>query len=89
MHFGPAAWQSVTLGVVTAIVLRPVLAVLTLLGLAINRVAPALLQRAHLDVIDRPLRVIRPLPGTTVTPWRCRIVRRSGSWLPMPATPIW
>ncbi|GAB5901351.1 alpha/beta hydrolase [Mycolicibacterium mageritense] len=68
MHFGPAAWQSVTLGVVTAIVLRPVLAVLTLLGLAINRVAPALLQRAHLDVIDRPLRVIRPLPGTTVTP---------------------
>lgn len=68
VHFGPAAWQSVTLGVVTAIVLRPVLAVLTLLGLAINRVAPALLQRAHLDVIDRPLRVIRPLPGTTVTP---------------------
>lgn len=50
--------------------LRPLLAVLTVIGLIINRLWPAGLQRAHLDIIDRPLRLIRPLPGTVVTPER-------------------
>jgi acetyl esterase/lipase len=68
VHFGPAAWQSRALGVATTIFVRPLLGLLTLLGLAVNRIAPALLQRAHLDIIDRPLRVIPALPGTEVTP---------------------
>ncbi|WP_458320098.1 alpha/beta hydrolase [Mycolicibacterium brisbanense] len=68
VHFGPAAWQSRALGVGSAIFFRPLLGLLTLIGLAVNRVAPALLQRAHLDVIDRPLRVVPALPGTEVTP---------------------
>lgn len=52
----------------SALFFRPLLGLLTLIGLGINRVAPALLQRAHLDVIDRPLRIVPPLPGTEVTP---------------------
>lgn len=70
VSFGPASWQSRTLGVLTALTLRPVLGVLTYLGLVINRFWPAALQRVRLDVIDRPLRVIRALPGTVVTPER-------------------
>jgi monoterpene epsilon-lactone hydrolase len=54
--------------VAATIFVRPLLGLLTLIGLAINRIAPALLQRARLDIIDRPLRVIPPLPGTGVTP---------------------
>lgn len=48
--------------------LRPSIAVLTLVGIVVNRFWPAALQRARLDVIDAPMRVIRPLPGTAVTP---------------------
>ena len=70
VSFGPASWQSRALGVLTALTLRPVLGLLTLIGLLVNRIWPAGLQRAHLDVIDRPLRLIRPLPGTVVTPER-------------------
>ena len=54
----------------TALTLRPVLGLLTVIGLVINRIWPAGLQRAHLDTIDRPLRLIRALPGTVVTPER-------------------
>lgn len=66
-HFGPASWQSRVLGVLTALTLRPVLGLATLIGLFVNRIWPAGVQRAHLDVIDRPLRAISALPGTTVT----------------------
>ncbi|MCF6390449.1 alpha/beta hydrolase [Mycobacterium sp. MBM] len=68
VSFGPASWQSRALGVLSYLTLRPVLAVLTILGLIVNRLWPAGLQRAHLEIIDRPLRLIRPLPGTVVTP---------------------
>lgn len=67
VQFGPASRQSKLLGLLTSILLRPVLGVLTVIGLMFNKVWPAGLQRAHLDLIDRPLRVIRPLPGTAVT----------------------
>lgn len=70
VSFGPASWQSRLLGVLTALTLRPLLGALTFLGLLINRIWPAGLQRAHLDIIDRPLRLIRALPGTVVTPER-------------------
>ncbi|OHV04290.1 alpha/beta hydrolase [Mycobacterium talmoniae] len=66
-HYGPACWQSRMLGTLTAIFVRPVLGALTLIGLVINRIRPDLLQRARLDVIDKPLRVVPPLPGTAVT----------------------
>lgn len=65
-HFGPASWQSRLLAVLTAIFVRPVLAALTVIGRLINRFHPAALQRARLDVIDKPLRVLRALPGTEV-----------------------
>ena len=68
VHFGPASTQSKALGWATAILVRPLLGLLTVVGLGLNRIAPALLQRAHLDLIDRPLRAIKPLPGTEVTP---------------------
>ena len=84
VHFGPAALQSRALGWATAIFIRPVLGLLTLLGLAINRIAPALLQRAHLDIIDRPLRVIRPLPGTEVTP--VALPNCPAEWIVAPGT---
>jgi acetyl esterase/lipase len=67
-RFGPCCWQSVLLGVMTAIFIRTVLALLTGIGIVINKFAPQLLQRARLDVIDKPLRVVRPLRGTEVTP---------------------
>ena len=53
-HFGPAAWQSKVLSAASAIFVKPVIAVLTLIGMVVNRVRPDLLQRARLDVIDRP-----------------------------------
>jgi acetyl esterase/lipase len=82
VQFGPAAWQSRLLGVLAAIFLRPVLAVLTFVGLVVNRIWPAGLQRAHLDLIDRPLRVIRPLRGTVVTPQR--LPHCSAEWVVAP-----
>lgn len=66
-HFGPASWQSSVLALLTAIFVRPVLAVLTVLGMAVNRVSPATLQRVRLDGIDTALKFIKPLPGTDVT----------------------
>ena len=66
-HFGPASWQSSVLSLLTAIFVRPVLAALTLLGLAVNRLSPGLLQRGRFDGIDRPLGLIPPLPGTDVS----------------------
>jgi acetyl esterase/lipase len=66
-HFGPACWQSLLLNALTAIFIRPVLALLTGIGMLINTLAPQLLQRARLDVIDKPLRMVPPLPGTAVT----------------------
>jgi acetyl esterase/lipase len=65
--FGPASWQSAMLALLTAIFVRPLLGALTVIGIAVNRVHPDLLQRARLDGIDRPLRLIPPLPGTDVT----------------------
>ena len=66
-HFGPASWQSIVLALLTAIFVRPMLAVLTIVGMIVNRVHPDALQRARLDVIDRPLRVVPALPGTELT----------------------
>ncbi len=70
VQFGPASWQTRLLNVLAAIFLRPVLGVLTVLGLVINRISPAVLQRTRLDVIDAPMRLLRPLRGTIVTPSR-------------------
>lgn len=67
-HYGPACWQSRILGALTALFVRPMLGICTLVGLALNRVRPDLLQRVRLDVIDKPMRVLRALPGTEVTP---------------------
>jgi acetyl esterase/lipase len=67
IEFGPAAWQSHLLGAVTAVFIRTGIALFTLIGLAVNRVWPDLLQRGRYDFVDRPLRVVRPLPQTTVT----------------------
>ena len=66
-HFGPASWQSSVLALLTAIFVRPVLGALTVIGLVVNRFRPDALQRARLDGIDGPLRLIPPLPGTDVT----------------------
>jgi acetyl esterase/lipase len=66
-HFGPASWQSHLLALLTAIFIRPLLATLTIIGLVVNRVHPDALQRARLDVIDKPLRVVPALPGTELT----------------------
>jgi monoterpene epsilon-lactone hydrolase len=65
-HFGPASWQSSVLALLTAIFVRPVLGALTVIGLVVNRFRPDALQRARLDGIDGPLRLIPPLPGTAV-----------------------
>ncbi len=66
-HFGPASWQSSVIALLTAIFVRPMLGALTVIGMAVNRVNPALLQRARFDGIDGPMGLIRPLPGTDVT----------------------
>jgi epsilon-lactone hydrolase len=65
-HFGPASWQAHLLALLSAIFVRPVLATLTVIGMVINRCRPDALQRAHLDVIDKPMRVMPTLPGTEV-----------------------
>jgi acetyl esterase/lipase len=39
-----------------------------MIGIIANRVHPRGLQRVRLDVIDKPLRAIRPLPATAVAP---------------------
>lgn len=70
IEFGPAAWQSQLLGGLTAVFVRPVIALLTAIGMVVNRFRPDWVQRGHYDIIDRPLRVFRPLPGTEVTPVR-------------------
>jgi hypothetical protein len=41
---------------------------LTIIGVIINRFRPDAMQRARLDVIDKPLRVIKALPGTPQWP---------------------
>jgi epsilon-lactone hydrolase len=43
------------------------LTILTVSGIVINRVRPVFLQRHRLDIIDPPMRVIRPLRDTKVT----------------------
>jgi monoterpene epsilon-lactone hydrolase len=65
-HFGPASRRSRLLALLTAIFVRPVLAILTVVGMIINRFHPDALQRVRLDVIDKPLRVVPALPGTEV-----------------------
>ena len=82
-HFGPASWQSSLLALLSAIFVRPVLAALTLLGLIVNRFCPEAMQRARLDVIDEPLRVIPALPGTEVTP--VALPRCTAEWVVAPA----
>ncbi|MUL68278.1 esterase [Mycobacterium sp. CBMA 234] len=67
LKFGPAAWQSRLLGGLTAVFVRPVIALLTLVGMVVNWFRPELVQRGRYDVIDPLFRVFRPLPGTTVT----------------------
>ncbi len=66
-HFGPARWQTQVLALLSTIFVRPVIFLLTIAGLLINRRRPDLLQRARLDVIDRPFRVVPPLPNTELT----------------------
>ena len=65
-HFGPACRRSRLLALLAAIFLRPMLAILTVIGMIINRLRPDALQRARLDIIDKPLRVVPALPGTEV-----------------------
>lgn len=67
MYFGPASRQARLLALGAALILRSSIAALTLVGMVVNRLWPAGLQRARLDVIDKPLRVVRPLPGTEVS----------------------
>lgn len=55
------------LAVIAAVFLRTSIAVLTLIGMVVNRFWPDALQRARLDLIDLPLRYLRALPGTEVT----------------------
>ncbi len=82
-HFGPASWQSSLLALLSAIFVRPVLGALTIIGLIVNRFRPEAMQRARLDVIDKPLRVIPALPGTEVTP--VALPHRTAEWVVAPA----
>mgnify|MGYP000222723863 CR=1 FL=1 len=82
IQFGPSTWQGRLLGALTAVTVRPVIAVLTLIGLVVNRFRPALVQKGRYDVIDRPLRIIRPLPGTEVTP--IALPNCSAEWIVAP-----
>lgn len=81
--FGPASWQARLLAVSAAIVLRTSIAVLTVIGMVVNRFWPAALQRARLDLIDLPLRYIHALPGTEVTP--VRLTDCPAEWVVSPA----
>lgn len=82
-YFGPASWQARLLAVAAAIFLRTSIAVLTIIGMIVNRVWPAGLQRARLDLIDLPMRYIRALPGTEVTPER--LTDCPAEWVVAPA----
>lgn len=68
---------------VAAIFFRPLLASLTIVGMVVNRVRPDALQRARLDLIDKPLRVVRALPGTEVT--LVTLPRCPAEWVVTPA----
>lgn len=63
--------------------LRSSIAVLTAVGIIVNRFWPAGMQRARLDLIDKPMRFIRPLPGTEVT--RVRLTDCPAEWVVAPA----
>lgn len=63
--------------------LRTSIAVLTVIGIVINRIWPAGLQRARLDLIDLPMRYIRALPGTEVT--RVQLADCPAEWVVAPA----
>lgn len=82
-YFGPASRQARLLAVAAAILLRTSITLLTVVGVVVNRIWPAGLQRARLDLIDKPLRVIRPLPGTEVTP--VRLTDCPAEWVVAPA----
>ncbi|WP_420110351.1 alpha/beta hydrolase [Mycolicibacter arupensis] len=82
-HFGPASWQARLLGVAAAVFLRTSIAALTLIGIAVNRLWPAALQRARLDLIDQPMRYIRALPGTQVS--RERLTDCPAEWVVAPS----
>ncbi len=82
-HFGPASWQSHLLALLTAIFIRPVLVTLTIIGMVVNRMHPDALQRARLDVIDKPLRVVPALPGTELT--SVRLPHCPAEWVVSPA----
>lgn len=82
-YFGPASWQARLLAVMAAIFLRTSIAVLTIVGIIVNRLWPAGLQRARLDLIDLPMRYIRALPGTEVT--RERLTDCPAEWVVAPA----
>lgn len=66
-QFGPVCWQSRVLGALTGVFVRPVLALLTGIGIMLGRFAPRLLQRVRLDVLAEPPGVPPPLPQTQVT----------------------
>ena len=66
-HFGPASWQSSPARPADRDLRAAGAGHLEVIGLVVNRLRPEALQRARLDVIDRPLRVIPALPGTDVT----------------------
>lgn len=82
-QFGPVCWQSRLLAALTGIFVRPVLALLTAIGIVINRFAPQVLQRVRLDVLDKPLRVLPPLPQTQVT--RVSLPNCPAEWVAAPA----
>lgn len=81
-HFGPASWQSSLLAMLTAIFVRPLLGLLTLIGLVVNRISPDALQRVRLDGIDGPLKLIRPLPGTDIA--RVELPHCPAEWVVAP-----
>jgi acetyl esterase/lipase len=82
-YFGPASWQARLLAAAAAMFLRTSIAVLTIIGMIVNRFWPAALQRARLDLIDLPMRYIRALPGTEVT--KERLTDCPAEWVVAPA----
>ncbi|MEB3071126.1 alpha/beta hydrolase [[Mycobacterium] vasticus] len=83
-YFGPASWQARLLGLAALIFLRSSIAVLTVFGTVINRFWPAGMQRARLDLIDKPMRFIRPLPGTDVS--RVQLPDCPAEWVVAPGS---
>lgn len=83
-YFGPASWQARLLGLAALIFLRSSIAVLTVFGTVINRFWPAGMQRARLDLIDKPMRFIRPLPGTDVS--RIQLPDCPAEWVVAPGS---